>query len=112
MRDLVYYAGNINWQNEGVVEPPADTNAPDNPLAPVYDLLRVLKHDFDTVLQEREAMQAQVLQVRGPRLPDQDYPPHLRPKRSASSKHAAQLPCRHLLHQPRDQRQYSSSSRP
>ncbi len=58
--NLVAYAAAMDWESRGY---PEATEAPDDPLGPVYNLLRVLKHDFDTMLDEREAMQTRVLQA-------------------------------------------------
>ncbi|MFH2006815.1 MAG: ATP-binding protein [bacterium] len=58
--ELVLHAGTINWHVQGPVAPAED---PDDPLAAIYALLRVLKLDFDTMHQEREQMQRQMLQA-------------------------------------------------
>ncbi len=60
IRELVAYAGTINWHVKGIGEPEL---RPDDPFAPVYQLLRVLKHDFDSVLADRDAMQDRVLRA-------------------------------------------------
>ncbi|MDY0004938.1 MAG: HAMP domain-containing sensor histidine kinase, partial [Polyangia bacterium] len=60
VEQVVRYAGTIDWHTRGIDEPPV---ASDDPFAPIYHLLRVLKLDFDTILAEREAMQEQVLRA-------------------------------------------------
>jgi signal transduction histidine kinase len=60
VNEIVRYDGTIDWYTRGMEEPKV---ADDDPFAPVYQLLRVLKLDFDAILAEREAMQDQVLRA-------------------------------------------------
>ncbi len=57
---LIQYAARIDWYTSGIEDPLVD---PADPLAPIYALLRVLKLDFDTMLEDREKMQAEMLQA-------------------------------------------------
>lgn len=57
---LIEYAATINWHAEGIEDPRMDLR---DPLAPIYALLRVLKLDFDTMIEDRDSMEAEVLQA-------------------------------------------------
>ncbi len=58
--DLIQYASTINWHTEGIDDPRVN---PRDPLAPLYALLRVLKLDFDIMIEDRDRLQAEVLQA-------------------------------------------------
>jgi len=56
--ELIEYAATINWHAAGIEDPQVDLR---DPLAPIYALLRVLKLDFDTMIEDRDRMQTEVL---------------------------------------------------
>jgi signal transduction histidine kinase len=58
--ELIQYASTITWNTEGIDDPQVN---PRDPLAPLYALLRVLKLDFDIMIEDRDRLQAEVLQA-------------------------------------------------
>ena len=58
--DLLRYVGAINWELPGQERAEVER---DHPLRELYEAVAVIKHDFDTMVQERAAMQAQVFRA-------------------------------------------------
>ncbi len=51
--ELIYFLGNINWEEDGF-QPELAEKPPDHPFKPVYDALSLIKMDIDEVFRERE----------------------------------------------------------
>ena len=58
--DMLRYVGAINWELPGLERAEVES---DHPLRELYEAVAVIKHDFDTMVQERAAMQAQVFRA-------------------------------------------------
>lgn len=55
--ELIYFLGNINWEEDGLIGPLAEKNS-DHPFKVVYDAISLIKMDIDELFKERERSQA------------------------------------------------------